>query len=394
MLRSAHTRRPFLRCHGGVSSAPTPTVRTKSSKRSPPSVVVKHKDYLHLAYRPDSNLSASIRSIMRGLLRECTYLPDPNARSYISQHFLTRCRKASFTNPDKSGGAYRLLKLARQMRNGLERANEGDRDALLRCLEWAYGRRGKRRYELLKPLMATEGRQEILHVMSECPGSEKDDGIEGESHGFDSEQEDIEVGHGVGDAGDTADQAVERDVSSTDKPLPSLTPELYALAASQKTLNLPSSKKAPKQLQPVVPEFNARLLPMPKKRVKNLTDRWYAKVLARILPPLPVGEWEQLRKWALGIDMPRVKQRRRSSEVIPNRGHFGGHTALEAIVVKGQLDPKYFRHEKANEITPRFMQRLWAQVFSDCPVMDWDDSKKKWSVRWGIQELQRSRRQD
>ncbi|EME86463.1 uncharacterized protein MYCFIDRAFT_119639, partial [Pseudocercospora fijiensis CIRAD86] len=288
------------------------------------------------------------RSILRQTLRECTYLPDPNARSYMSHFVASRFRRVSFKiwqNRDQPGLGVRVehhLRNARQMRNGLQRANEGDRQALLRCLEWTYGRRGKRRYVLLEPLMPAEGRQDIVQLMSKDEGPEQD-----------------------------------ADVSTTEKPLPSLTPELYALAASQRSLNLPSSKKAPKQLEPVIPEFNARLLPMPKKRVKNLTHQWYAKVLDRILAPLPVGEWEQLRDWALGIDMPDVKERRGSSAATLNRGHFRGHTALEAIVVQGRLDPKSFPNQNAHEISRRFMQRLWAQVFSDCPVMDWDDDKKK-----------------
>ncbi|KAF7184936.1 hypothetical protein HII31_13748 [Pseudocercospora fuligena] len=399
MLQSAPARRPLLRRYG-VSLAWCITTRTKSSIRTPPSVVVKHKDHTHIAYGRDSNRAANTRSIVRGFLRECTYLPDPNARLYMSQYFLSRCRRASFTiwrgrdKPEIGARVERLLKQARQMRNGLQRANEGDRAALLRCLEWTYGRRGRRRHVLLEPLMPTEGRQDIIQLMSKDQGIEQENDIESEEESIDSEQEDIEAGHVAENAGEITEQALDRVVSTTAKPLPSLTPELHALAASQKALNLPNSKKAPKHLQPVIPELNARLLPMPKKRVKNLTHQWYAKVLDRILAPLPVREWEQLRGWALGVDMPRVKERRRSSEVMANRGHFGGHTALEAIVVKGQLDPKYFPNENAHKITPRFMQRLWAQIFSDCPVMDWDDAKKKWGVRWGIQELQSLKRQD
>ncbi|KXT16875.1 hypothetical protein AC579_4749 [Pseudocercospora musae] len=398
MLRSPHARKLSMRCDS-ISLAARLTHRSKSSTRQPSGVIVKRQDLNHIAYGRGSDLAAESRRILRQILRECTYLPDPNARSYLAQFVSSRFRQVSFKiwqTRDQAGTGVavdRQLRKARQMRNGLQRANEGDRQALLRCLEWTYGRRGKRRHVLLQPLMPAEGRQDIIQLMSKDHGAEQNNDIGSDEESFDLGQEHIEASHGEERTGGTnTEHPLEPDVSTIGKPLPSLTPELYALAASQQSLNLPSSKKAPKHLQPVIPEFNARLLPMPKKRVKNLTHQWYAKVLDRILAPLPIGEWEQLRGWALGMDMPDVKEGRRRSEASSSRGHFGGHTALQAIVVKGQLDPKYFPNKNAHRITPRFMQRVWAQIFSECPVMDWDDTEKKWSVRWGKQELQSSRR--
>jgi len=55
---------------------------------------------------------------------------------------------------------------------------------------------------------------------------------------------------------------------------------------------------------------------------------------------------------------------------------------------------KVFGNREAHQVTPRFMQRLWAQVFAQCPKMEWDPESKGWKVGWGEHEMHGISRSD
>ncbi|KAI5357983.1 hypothetical protein Slin15195_G063130 [Septoria linicola] len=176
--------------------------------------------------------------------------------------------------------------------------------------------------------------------------------------------------------------------AAEDASQPTLTPELYALAKSQKDNQPPAlTRKNPRHLQPSIPALNARMRPMPGKRVKNMQKKWYAYLLNCILPPLPTKEWEQLRDWAHGKNLPQISIPRRSNVSPHEFRHFGKYSALEAIVIQGRIDKSVYGNREAHAITPRFMQRLWATVFSTCPYMTNDNATNEWNVRWGHQEI-------
>ena len=181
----------------------------------------------------------------------------------------------------------------------------------------------------------------------------------------------------------------DRSSRSSDEDLPALTPEVYALARSQKQANPPThTRKNPRHLKPNIPATNARMLPMPRKRIKNMHKKWYADLLNRLHPPLPTKEWEQLRDWSKGHNLPQmiIPRRAKPTTAAPAL-HFGKYSALEAIVIQGRIDKAVYGNREAHEITPRFMQRLWATVFSNCPYMIFDDEKNEWNVLWGHHEL-------
>ncbi|CAI7657765.1 unnamed protein product [Penicillium manginii] len=88
--------------------------------------------------------------LLRASLRECTYLPDPVARSYMRDYVLNRYRRAS----DKLGRPEsQKLQRARQGLSILRRANEGFQLPLEKVLFLSYGRIGKRRHEMLHDFM-------------------------------------------------------------------------------------------------------------------------------------------------------------------------------------------------------------------------------------------------
>ena len=123
------------------------------------------------------------RLVLRSLLRECTYLPDSFARDWTKQYILHRFRKYGFKawqHRDDSNFDERLQEKLREARAGLgllRRANEGERKPLLKVLLMAYGRAGKRRHELMMPLMPTKMPKDLTEAVEEADGQESNDSV-------------------------------------------------------------------------------------------------------------------------------------------------------------------------------------------------------------------------
>lgn len=345
--------------------------------------IVRGENSIHFSWGSDSQLSTTHRSLVRSMLREASYLPDPNARLFVKAKIIHDSKKSAFRaweHRDDPDFASRAKVNARHSLNRLRRANEGERSALLRVLFMTYGRIGHRRYELLRPIYQVDTKS--THDLVDFLKSQKSRGETSEQDYDPLDGPEIEV------MPMQPEEAITQDHTSHDN-LPVLTPEIFALAKSQKEANPPThTRKNPRHLKPSIPATNARMLPMPRKRIKNMHKKWYADLLNRIHPPLPTKEWEQLRDWSRGQNLPQIRIPRRSNPApaAPAR-HFGTYSALEAIVIQGRIDKTVYGNREAHEITPRFMQRLWATVFSNCPYMIFDDEKKKWNVLWGHHEL-------
>lgn len=292
---------------------------------------------------------------LRALLRECTYLPDPYARKYLSQHILSRFRAYNLKNKDVVDAAWEArLQTQRQAAqsalNQLRRASRGAWQPLMKALLLAYGRIGKRRWDLMRPLLPAEGQD----------------------------------GNSAGKA--RTDNIVDED---GEKALPSLTPQLRALLLSHARAEPPTLTRLNphvKKMEPDVPELNSWLRPMPQKRVRNLTKRWYRSLLERVLPPLPKDEWERLKGLAEGKVEEGVVMERRSRKVEEVGAGAGVSTALQTIVAGGRA-PVIQPQRDFHRITPRLMRNMWVQVFKQCPMMEWDGEGKRWVVIWGEHAL-------
>src|SRR5437667_8780473 len=114
-----------------------------------------------------SSVSNNPIHLLRALLRQCRYLPDPLARTYVAQHIMSRyhvyhppktpislrgstkesVRPNNF--PPSSKRQKKLLRDARKALSTLARANDGLVKPLTKVLLHAYGRIGKRRRQLL-----------------------------------------------------------------------------------------------------------------------------------------------------------------------------------------------------------------------------------------------------
>ena len=284
--------------------------------------------------------------LFRALLRECTYLPDPRARTYMHGYVLWSYRTyLPRWMPRKDIPFKRQVKLlhrGRKTLSMLRRANDGYLKPLEKVLMITYGRSGKRRRELMQQLMAPEP------LMT---------------------NEEVEI-------------------SSAPRPYVkgwTMPAKVDALIRSQSQhqswLDRTSAKM---QTKPDIPEHNSWGRSMHPSRVKNLTHRWYVKQLENLYPPVPYFEHRELQSRATG--------RLEWEGPNPRRVRAGGNSGPEDTVPiektllegpeKGHTFTKYVLG-RPHQLTPRLMRRLWAVVFKHVPLLDWNVEKNRWTVSWG-----------
>lgn len=284
-----------------------------------------------------------LRSSLRALLRECTYLPDPAARTYWHTRIINRYREffprktrvpwwerpadfkiKSKRNLARNIGISALQKQGRSVLSVLARANAGHAGALEKVLAHTYGRTGKRRHELIAAIS----------------------------------NQDVPADH---DSVKTLAAALaERGVRQKATHLPAT---LRAIMKAQRMqIEAKLSRTPLKLLEPDIPVENAWGRPMPLNRLHNLENKWRARALNSILPPLPQSEWERLRDLASG--------KMEWSGPPPRRGEF-----LRA--------PERLNGSNPHRLTPRHMRRMWGKIFVQCPVMHWDPKFRRWAVQWG-----------
>jgi hypothetical protein len=265
----------------------------------------------------------------------------------------------------------------------LQRANEGDRKMLMKALSMAYGRTGKRRRELLQPLISIKG-----HKVEENSSVEENvvPLLDAAMHPSTSAHQ-PSTSASAQDKKPVKDRAIGPVKAKIRAYINDLPAQLRALVQSQITASPPTiARRNPRRLNVEIPELNTWMKPMPDVRVKNKLSDWYASLLSAVQPPLPDKEWDQLRALALGITRAQPRIPRRKNLTPPP-------SVLEMVVTRGKLPDNLFRKDYAHNINPRYMQRLWAEVFSQCSLMKYDSANDKWNVIWGHHVLNDSKLQ-
>ncbi|OJD35453.1 uncharacterized protein BKCO1_1700054 [Diplodia corticola] len=394
--------------------------------------------------------ASGARHLLRALLRECTYLPDPAARLYAHHQVVSRFLdyhplqleggyyKDPSDNPALSPRRLRgALQNARKSLNFLRRANEGEMAPLQQLLLLTYGRTGKRRHELMRTLLTPD-------TISE-------------SEAVELWQAEVEATLDPSKAITGIPRAVEEAPRREGRPHKyKISPrysQLRALLESQmsdaRPIEMRRAKLKSAHLE--VPLTNIWMRPFPRKREVNMVHKWYATVLDKVLPPLPEDEWERLRdlvsgarKWSgLKRRRPGVPTHMSTYDVakLANVGGTAGERFLSlacrehmlpehgskadmllrlsttastrfqaadrwltqgsanpdvlASLLQDELEMKRLPRQspgrrRAQNITPRLMRHIWAKVFSQCPVLRWNEQNKGWIVEWGTWEhLQR-----
>jgi hypothetical protein len=336
------------------------------------------------------------RHLLRAILRECTYLPDALAREWTAQYTMSRFRTYGFKIwEQRKNEAFpdRLLRKQHEAKLALGkliRANQGERECLLRVLLMVHGRVGKRRHELMQPLLPVKEKTPDGDVESEESSSPE---FNEKLGGQDEEATDFEEYTSNEIPKDTRSRKRMLGQSNGRRHRLDLTPQLRALLVSQMRAAPPTlTRSNPRRIDPHIPDLNSWLRPMPQKRIKNMKLKHYAQLLDRVLPPVPVEEWERLRDLASGKSAIEPFPARRSLESF-NKGRNrqgSNEDALEMVVMRGMVSKKVFENRNAHTLSPRFMRRLYADVFNQCPVMDLETSTGRWNVRWGGQPLHES----
>ena len=347
-------------------------IRKRSNRRGPPTD------------------STTTLHLFRSLLREASYLPDPASRKYFQAHYRSRFRDYCPRKPrpgsnlrgNNSNSAknvkdslkkarpvphlkavnswkrkVQLLDEARQEIRFLQKANAGMDNALTKVLDLTYGRRGRRKHDLLKDLLPPNRNplndQELRTLSAALDSPSKD---------------------------------------KASKPkMPLFSEKFVALIKSQMRQKQDAYKKPlPKSSAPKIPETNIWGRPMPVVRVKNLTKKWYAETLDRLMPPLPEAEWNRLGELAVGKEQwPGPPERRAEGtssfkqDPEPEEKKWEGEEIgkeMQAVIRARKLE---IQAREAHTLTPRYMRRMWTGVFAQCPLIKWSPEKKKWDVKWG-----------
>ncbi|GAB7342317.1 hypothetical protein MBLNU457_g0546t1 [Dothideomycetes sp. NU457] len=296
------------------------------------------------------------RHLLRAILREATYFPDQQARTYISRYAVDRFKDYKIGHKDGQILTERrdaLVEKAKLQLRHMIRANAGELKPFQRVMLLTYGRSGRRRRELLKPL---------VEIPDEAPGGVLD-----------------ETDQLAGQHADGQMPAVKKV-----KPIPTLNKKLMALLRTSLSAHMSSSTrvkiKSSRQLDPRIPERNSWSKPMPESRVSNLTQKWYATMLDQVLPPIPDHEYERLKLLALGIVRPPPPPAARSPA---NGSSPRSETERSALIA----NRKIFDKVRGHTFTRRFLQRQYADVFTQVPRMKWDNDSENWTVEWGRASL-------
>ncbi|KAL4749145.1 hypothetical protein BDW72DRAFT_178944 [Aspergillus terricola var. indicus] len=316
------------------------------------------------------------RSLLRSLLRECSYLPDPIARSACHEQAILRFRRYH-VDPKKHDEDIERLKTARRevgrwhadaksreifiermMRNYkeakkslsvLRRANEGFTKPLEKVLKFAYGRSGRRRAELLNKLLQDHGAVNSDDVNALIAA---------------------------------ADQFEKKWVAprvATDL-LRSQINNPYVSQISDRTVPI-KGDKPPSDMK------NAWGRRMPLKRGAHYRRRWYKMVLEALLPPLPDSQLKVLEGLMSGA-IPWSPPKRRSTKhtASADAGNSDPKGAMiQTVLTKGPPKGKTFAAYKSgrpHNITRRFMFRLWKRISCLVPRHRWDAESEKHIFEW------------
>ncbi|KIW14114.1 hypothetical protein PV08_06895 [Exophiala spinifera] len=361
--------------------------------------------------------------LYRSLLREATYLPLPQCRTFVKDHITASFRRylPKYANSDapksRSGNPItferqtKLLHRGRKFLSSLRRANEGYTAHVEKVLRMTYGRVGPRRYALLEPWLQVpaasldDTAQEDLRQPSESKsGSSPGTGTEtetktgtahhrGESGASNSKQEkkgNLKTqAHAQAQAQakattpKAADKAAEELSIAT--PLSprrqayfssqlakyNISPNMRALLVSQATeqskfdrANRPAGKIRPTFKPPQTTTIWGA--PLPPSRVKNLKREWYHANLAAALPPLPQAEYNAVHDLVSGKaqfpPVPRRRPRARRSEADRGREEADRQSVVILEGPRPGVRFKDYTHGRPHKMTPRLLRHLLSRA--------------------------------
>jgi hypothetical protein len=344
-------------------------------------------------------LAIELLHAYRALLRATTYLPDSAARTYIHSHIVHRFKSAAgklnkqFSVSDREvvvkDPGQRHIREAWRYSRFLERAGQGDKAELKKVLLLTYGRTGKRKRKLIRDL--------IRPAESSLPEDEK------------ALEELIQHPSGP--------QALKFKPNA----------KFHSFLRSQ-SANSPAENPNPKikHLAPKIPDENIWGRSVPLKLQKSLRTKWWANTLGKVLPPIPLHEFNKLRDLSSGkipIEEPPPRRSRPRPEPLPDQENdlkvwdllknparllnssideamFDPNRGLRILEEEEKWKPIFdpgreskilldngkgveSAAQRARSDTNRFMRRIYASIWNLTSTMSQDEVTKLWVTTWG-----------
>ncbi|PTU17855.1 hypothetical protein P175DRAFT_0405436, partial [Aspergillus ochraceoroseus IBT 24754] len=293
------------------------------------------------------------RSLLRDLLRQCSFLPDPIAQAACHDHVMQRFRRWEAEKRPwvkyKTIREHNSYKDAHQKLSLLIRANEGFPRPLEKVLRFAYGRSGKRRWELLSTLLTENvpaDSNAVEHLISTTKADFGDDW----------------------------------------KP-PTVLVDLLKSQNNNPFVAQLSNRPPVKELEPKFPKKVTWGGGVAFNRRKNIRRDWYNNVLSVILPPLPDSELQVLE----GLISGKITWKRRSKTlsegdfrfVADHHSHPGRRVRrLLSYGPRKEQTFEAYASGRPHTITRRLMTRLWQRISCLVPRSRWDTPSGKHYFTW------------
>jgi hypothetical protein len=328
----------------------------------------------------ETAIATETRHIFRALLRAVTYLPDSFVRSYMHNHIVTRFRstyKPTLYRSIIPGRApdiglkhtQQRIHKARQSLSTLERAGNGGIEDLQKVFFLAYGRKGKRKRELIQDLLQPDE--------SSLP------------------KDAAALSEFINNA--TAPTGKQWSIPPQDSK--------FSIFLRSQASNHPSSALTAKirEVRPKIPEENIWGRRTPVKLRASMERKWWAEALRKLLPPIPQNEWNRLRDLATGqIPLEKPPPRRSTTTPKPLDWRENDAKVLEYIKFPAKVDWTDVNEVvfdpnrgltvnqnsedvdgKPRNVTNRMRRRFYADVWNMTSTMSQDEATKKWTVQWG-----------
>ncbi|OAG00911.1 uncharacterized protein CC84DRAFT_1101705 [Paraphaeosphaeria sporulosa] len=331
---------------------------------------------------PQTATSLRALHLLRALLREASYLPDADARRFFHRYIVKRFRAyhtADNASPslDKKRHGFgkqkdasiveeRTRLLRRQGSKGLNylrRANNGEHGCLKKILFFTYGRIGTRKYALLADLLRPDDPTAVLQPSPLQKLYYSNDRF---LSFFDAPKK----------------------VSATDYNIP-ISDHYRRLKTTLKAQvqNEVALGREIKRHQINTPINNVWGRPMPIRRARNIVRKWYAETMTRLLPPLPISEFDNMQAMADGRrEVSLVKRRAPAVELHPHPVEESPAADRFAKLVQDALvleKPSRADTRRPRHIDAPIMRRLYASVLVYCSKLEWNEKYKKWESVWG-----------
>jgi hypothetical protein len=310
--------------------------------------------------------------LYRSLLREASYLPLPQCRTFIKSHITTSFRRyipkyhegtTRTGNPIFFSRQIELLHRGRKFLAGLKRANEGYILQLEKILRMTYGRIGPRRYTLLDTFTSKPATTSSDKLASSPPDSPTNTTTTASSS--------------TTPAQSRREAQFQRAILKWDIP-----PRLEALLKSQTTQQsqfMRVGRRTPNvHLRFKPPRTNIWGKPLPMCRYKNLKHEWYNSNVELALPPLPPKEYNDLHDLVSGktkitfADIPSLRRRpqaRRSTED-QEQEEAAGQSSIILEGPKPGIRMKDYMCGRPHTITPRLLRHLLSRcVLKETPLI-------------------------